>query len=209
MKYVHTHFTVKRVEKNQAFFFCLFGKLPSVLFSTRQWNLQNFIASVDISKRSIKISQDYIKISRIELRLKLFPVSSFSFLFVISFKSVEAVAWRCSVKKVFLKIRQNSLETPVRECFFLKRLQACIEHLRWLLLEAAFPRCSKKFAIFTGENICAYCEYFKNRFFYMTTLVVAPVLLAMTTLVDLLTIYFLFGSLPLHHSSKSFDSCGS
>ena len=30
----------------------------------------------------------------------------------------EAVAWRCSVKKAFLKISQNSRETPVSEFLF-------------------------------------------------------------------------------------------
>ena len=34
----------------------------------------------------------------------------------------EAVVWRCSVEKVFLKILQNSQETPVPES---RRLQAC------------------------------------------------------------------------------------
>ena len=37
----------------------------------------------------------------------------------------EAVAWRCSVKKVFLKISQNSWETTCAKVFFKKiKLQA-------------------------------------------------------------------------------------
>ena len=38
----------------------------------------------------------------------------------------------------------------------------------------------------------------------MTTLVVAPVLLTMANLVDLLTIYFLFGNLLLHAHRRAF-----
>ena len=33
-------------------------------------------------------------------------------------QTLEAVAWRCSVKKVFLEIWQNSQETPVPESLF-------------------------------------------------------------------------------------------
>ena len=36
----------------------------------------------------------------------------------------EAVAWRCSVKKVFLEISQNSQENLCAKFFFLIKLQA-------------------------------------------------------------------------------------
>ena len=55
---------------------------------------------------------------------------------------VLVVAQRCSVKKVFLEIKQNSQENTCVRVSFLIKLQAevCeltpffIEHLRWLLL---------------------------------------------------------------------------
>ena len=60
----------------------------------------------------------------------------------------EAVAQRCSVKKVFLEISQNSLENTCARVSFLIKLHRCFpanfakflrtpfltEHLRWLLL---------------------------------------------------------------------------
>ena len=38
--------------------------------------------------------------------------------------TTEAVAWRCSVKKVFLKILQNSQENTCAKVYFLVMLQA-------------------------------------------------------------------------------------
>ena len=47
----------------------------------------------------------------------------------------EAAIQRCSVKKVFLKISQNSQEnTCARVSFKFLRTPFFIEHLRWLLL---------------------------------------------------------------------------
>ena len=57
--------------------------------------------------------------------------------------------WRCSVKKVFLEILQNSQENIYARAYFLIKLQACFpvnfakylrtpfltEYLRWLLLK--------------------------------------------------------------------------
>ena len=43
---------------------------------------------------------------------------------VTSFNSPEAVAQRCSVKKVFLKVSQNSQETTCFRVSFLIKLQA-------------------------------------------------------------------------------------
>ena len=39
-------------------------------------------------------------------------------------RSIEAVTWRCSVKKVFLEILQNSLENACARVSFLIKLQA-------------------------------------------------------------------------------------
>ena len=59
---------------------------------------------------------------------------------------IEAAARRCSVKKVFLEISQNSQENTCARVSFLIKLQAFVnfgkflrtpfltEHLRWLLL---------------------------------------------------------------------------
>ena len=128
------------------------------LFNTRQWNLQNFVACVNISKRSIKISQGYIfKNSCIELCLKLFLCVSFSFIFAISFKRTEAVAQRCSVKKVFLKILQNSQEYTCARVSFLRRLQTCIEHLRCFWKQPfadVFQEAVLKILQYLQENAC-------------------------------------------------------
>ena len=51
------------------------------------------------------------------------------------YDSSEAVIWSSSVKKVFLKISQNSQENNFARVSFLIKLQAFLtEHLRWLLL---------------------------------------------------------------------------
>ena len=66
----------------------------------------------------------------------------------ISVVPLEAVSWKCSVKKMFLKISQNSQEITcarvsykkilalVFSCEFYEIFKSTffIEHLRWLLL---------------------------------------------------------------------------
>ena len=42
---------------------------------------------------------------------------------------IEAVAQRCSVKKVFFEISQNSQENTCAEVSFLIKLQACYHHI--------------------------------------------------------------------------------
>ena len=61
--------------------------------------------------------------------------------------NMKAVVWRCSVKKVFLEISQNSREnTCARVSFLVAGLrQALTENLRWLLL--------------TVENLLKTCSY--------------------------------------------------
>ena len=55
------------------------------------------------------------------------------------FGSPEAVVWRCSSKKVFLKMSPNSQENTCARVSFLgeifKEHQFIIEHLQWPLLE--------------------------------------------------------------------------
>ena len=65
------------------------------------------------------------------------------------FDHTETVARRCSVKKVFLKIKQNSYSVKTQACNFIKKetptdsFEFCrifkntffIEHLQWLLLD--------------------------------------------------------------------------
>ena len=46
-------------------------------------------------------------------------------------KRTEAVGWRCSVKKVFLEISQNSQKNTCARAFSNK---VAVEHLWWLLL---------------------------------------------------------------------------
>ena len=45
-----------------------------------------------------------------------------------AFAIIRSSHWRCSIKKMFLKISQNSLENDCARVFFK-------EHLRWLLLK--------------------------------------------------------------------------
>ena len=76
--------------------------------------------------------------------------------------NTETVARRCSVKKVFLKVSQNSQEnTSVRVSFLIKlRPEACI-----------FIKKESLAQVF-------YCEFYKNfkkTFFYRIPLVVASV----------------------------------
>ena len=55
--------------------------------------------------------------------------------FSITLLSTEAVTRRCSVKKVFLKISQNSLENTCARVFFLIKLQAEVCIVNATLLE--------------------------------------------------------------------------
>ena len=64
--------------------------------------------------------------------------------------NIEAVAWRCSVKKVLLVISQNSRKTPVPESLFKKETLA---------------------QVFS----CEFCEISRNTFSYRTTPVAASV----------------------------------
>ena len=62
----------------------------------------------------------------------------------------EAVAWKCSVKKVFLEILQNSQENTCARVSFLIKLQV---------------------------SGCEFCEISKNTFFHRTPLIAASVCL--------------------------------
>ena len=64
--------------------------------------------------------------------------------------NIEAVAWRCSVKKVLLVISQNSRKTPVPESLFKKETLA---------------------QVFS----CEFCEISRNTFSYRTTPVAVSV----------------------------------
>ena len=58
------------------------------------------------------------KSRKVPLRKLLDSVGSGKIHYVDQFKFTEAVVQRCSVKKVFLEIPQNSKETPVPESRF-------------------------------------------------------------------------------------------
>ena len=64
----------------------------------------------------------------------------------------EAVTRRCSVKKVFLKISQNSQENTCARVSFLMKLQA---------QTCNFTKKEALIQIFS----CEFCEFFKNNFF--------------------------------------------
>ena len=72
----------------------------------------------------------------------------------------EAVTRRSFVKKVFLKISQNTQKTPVSESFFLIRLQA---------QACNFIKKETQAQVFS----CEFCEIFKNSLFYRTPPVAA------------------------------------
>ena len=72
--------------------------------------------------------------------------------------ATEAVAQRCSVKKVFLEILQNSQENTCARVSFLIKLQAT-------LLKEALAQ----------EFSCEFCEISKNANFYRTASVAASV----------------------------------
>ena len=69
------------------------------------------------------------------------------------YDSSEAVIWSSSVKKVFLKISQNSQENNFARVSFLIKLQAFLtEHLRWLLLSLVVLRVSLKIYFHTKQT---------------------------------------------------------
>ena len=65
-------------------------------------------------------------------------------------KSIETIAQRCSVKKMFLEISQNSPENTCARVSILIKLQAS-----------------------GPEEICEICEIFENTFYYRTSPVAA------------------------------------
>ena len=74
--------------------------------------------------------------------------------------SPEAVVWRCSVKKVFLEISQNSQKTRVPETLFQQscRPKSCNSIMKEPLAQ-----------VFS----CEFCKISKNSFFYRTPPVTA------------------------------------
>ena len=75
---------------------------------------------------------------------------------------IEAVIQRCSVKKVFLKISQNSQEnTCARASFLIKLLAEACNFIKKEALAQVFS--------------CEFCEIFKNTYFYRTPPVAASV----------------------------------
>ena len=85
------------------------------------------------------------------MRLRVPSLRFWCFLLRISHSKkihqTEAVAQRCSVKKVFLEISQNSLENTCARVSFLIKLQACIK-------KETLPQ------VFSSE----FCESSKNTF---------------------------------------------
>ena len=93
----------------------------------------------------------------------------------------EGVARRCSVKKMFLKISQNSQENTCARVSFLVKLQEIlnfakflrapffIEHLQWLLQACNFIKKETQSQVFS----CEFCEISKNTFFHGAPLVAA------------------------------------
>ena len=74
-------------------------------------------------------------------------------LFNILLEYSEAVAWGCSIRKVFLKIWQISQEKACVPVFFLIKLQA---------LGTTLLKKENQVQVFS----CEFCEIFKNTFFY-------------------------------------------
>ena len=97
-------------------------------------------------------------------------------------KGIKAVAWRRSVKKAFLEILQNSLESTCHRASFLIKFQTLFkkrlwrrcfpvnlakflrtpfftENLLWLLLKAVFSLLKKDFFTKTNETIECFCFF--------------------------------------------------
>ena len=75
-------------------------------------------------------------------------------------QQVEAVVERCSVKKVFLEITENSQEN------------ACARFSFLIKLEASACKFIKKETL-AYVSSCEFCKISQNNFFYRTTLVAA------------------------------------
>ena len=88
-------------------------------------------------------------------------------------KKAEAVAQRCSVKKVFLEISQNSQENTCAKVYFLIKLQAdtCVRVSFLIKLQAACIFIKKE--TLAQVFFCEFWEISKNTFFYRTPLVAA------------------------------------
>ena len=76
---------------------------------------------------------------------------------------IKAVAQRCSLKKVFLEISQNSQENTCARVSFLIKLQVA-------------PAALLKKRLWHRRFLANFCEISKNTFFYRTPLVAAFVL---------------------------------
>ena len=77
---------------------------------------------------------------------------------ILSYQGVKAVVRRCSVKKEFLEISQNSQEnTCVRISFLIKLKAKACNFIKKETLTQVFP--------------CEFCEISKNPFLYRTSLV--------------------------------------
>ena len=75
---------------------------------------------------------------------------------IIFLHTAEALAGRCSVKKVFLEIWQNSQKSTCGRVSFSIKLQACnfLEKKKQKTLAQVFP--------------CEFCKISKNAFYYRT-----------------------------------------
>ena len=97
------------------------------------------------------------KSTRLMLVIPVFHI--FLYLFSMS-KRTEAVARRCSVKKVFLEISQNSKEnTCARVSFLIKLRTSACNFIKKETLAKVFS--------------CEFCEISKSTFFYKTPPVAA------------------------------------
>ena len=74
--------------------------------------------------------------------------------------SKEAVVWRCSVKKAFLEISQNSQENTCARVSFLKKV-------------SVRPAVLLKRATLAQVFFCDFCEISRNTFYDRTPLVAA------------------------------------
>ena len=82
--------------------------------------------------------------------------------YIFFLKSTEAVAQRCSVKKLFIEISQNSYQnTCVRVSFFVKLQASICNFIKKETLAQVFP--------------CEFCKIFKNTLSYRTPPVAASV----------------------------------
>ena len=88
----------------------------------------------------------------------------------------ETVVRRCSVKKVFLEISQNSQESTCKEslvCNFIKKESLVCNFIKKESLVQVLP--------------CGFCEISQNTFFYRTPQVAASKLIVFKKIRDSLT----------------------